>query len=85
MGGELRSTEVLRQALADVCVLGSLTCAGFQGLHGAVGVQFKLWSVVTNVVTVFMVRRSRGAQVAHELLGAECSGILVPDRYSAYN
>src|SRR5215475_12024178 len=44
-----------------------------------------LWVAVTSVVTVFLVRMSRGGQVARELLGEKCSGILVTDRYSAYN
>jgi len=44
-----------------------------------------LWTAVTSVVTVFVVRLSRGAHVACELLGEEFSGILVTDRYSAYN
>ena len=44
-----------------------------------------LWVAVTSLVTVFLVRLSRGGQVARELLGAQFSGILVTDRYSAYN
>ena len=44
-----------------------------------------LWVAVTSVVTVFVVRMSRGGQVARELLGETCAGILVTDRYSAYN
>jgi transposase len=44
-----------------------------------------LWVAVTSLVTVFLVRMSRGSQVARELLGAQFSGILVTDRYSAYN
>jgi transposase len=44
-----------------------------------------LWVAVTSWVTVFLVRLSRGAQVARELLGAGFRGILVTDRYSAYN
>jgi transposase len=44
-----------------------------------------LWVAVTSVVTVFLVRMSRGGHVARELLGEEFSGILVTDRYSAYN
>src|SRR3989440_12771072 len=43
------------------------------------------WVAVTSLVTVFLVRMSRGGQVARELLGEQCSGILVTDRYSAYN
>jgi transposase len=44
-----------------------------------------LWVAVTRLVTVFVVRMSRGGQVARELLGERFSGILVTDRYSAYN
>jgi transposase len=44
-----------------------------------------LWVAVTSWVTVFVVRLSRGAQVAHELCGETFTGILVTDRYSAYN
>jgi transposase len=44
-----------------------------------------LWVAVTSLVTVFLVRLSRGGQVARELLGEGFSGILVTDRYSAYN
>src|SRR5438105_640225 len=44
-----------------------------------------LWVAVTSLVTVFVVRLSRGGHVAHELLGEAFSGILVTDRYSAYN
>jgi transposase len=44
-----------------------------------------LWVAVTSLVTVFLIRMSRGGQVACELLGESFSGILVTDRYSAYN
>ena len=44
-----------------------------------------LWVAVTSWVTVFLVRMSRGGPVAHELLGETFAGILVTDRYSAYN
>ena len=44
-----------------------------------------LWVAVTSWVTVFVVRLSRGGRVARELLGEGFSGILVTDRYSAYN
>jgi transposase len=43
-----------------------------------------LWTAVTAWVTIFVVRRSRGAQVAHELLGERFWGYLVTDRWSAY-
>jgi transposase len=44
-----------------------------------------LWVAVTSWVTVFVVRLSRGGDVARALLGKTFSGILVTDRYSAYN
>jgi transposase len=44
-----------------------------------------LWVAVTMWVTVFVVRLSRGGHVARELLGKTFAGILVTDRYSAYN
>lgn len=44
-----------------------------------------LWVAVTCWVTVFVVRMSRGGHVARELLGETFAGILVTDRYSAYN
>jgi transposase len=44
-----------------------------------------VWVAVTSLVTVFLVRMSRGGQVARALLGEQFSGILVTDRYRAYN
>ena len=44
-----------------------------------------LWVAVTSMVTVLLIRMSRGGQVARELLGKHFSGILVTDRSSAYN
>jgi transposase len=43
-----------------------------------------LWTAVTEWVTVFVVRRSRRAKVAQELLGERFWGWLVTDRWSAY-
>jgi transposase len=43
-----------------------------------------LWTAVTEWVTVFVVRASRGGQVAQELLGERFWGWLVTDRWSAY-
>jgi transposase len=43
-----------------------------------------LWTAVTAGVTVFVVRLSRSARVAQELLGAQLWGYLVTDRWSAY-
>ena len=44
-----------------------------------------LWVASTTWVTVFLVRLTRGCRVARELLGETFSGILVTDRWSAYN
>ena len=43
-----------------------------------------LWTVVTGLVTVFVVRRSRSGQVAQEMLGQDFWGWLVTDRWSGY-
>jgi transposase len=39
-----------------------------------------LWTAVTQAVTVFLIRCSRGSQVAMELVGEAFAGILVSDR-----
>lgn len=44
-----------------------------------------LWTVVTGGVTVFLIRLSRGGQVAKELLGEAFGGIVGSDRWSGYN
>jgi transposase len=44
-----------------------------------------LWVAVTTWVTVFLVRLSRGGKVARDLLGTAFDGILISDRFSAYN
>src|SRR5205823_7078583 len=43
-----------------------------------------LWTAVTEAVTVFLIRCSRGSQVAKELLGEAFAGIVVSDRWSGY-
>ena len=44
-----------------------------------------LWVSVTAQVTVFLVRASRGAKAAKELLGESFAGILTTDRWASYN
>jgi transposase len=44
-----------------------------------------LWVGVTSVAIVFRVARGRGAAIAQELLGEKFAGLLVTDRWSAYN
>jgi transposase len=43
-----------------------------------------LWTAVTHTVTVFLIRLSRGSQVAKELVGEAFAGVLVSDRWSGY-
>ena len=44
-----------------------------------------LWVVATANLAVFLIHRSRGAEVAKQLLGAFFRGVLVSDRWSGYN
>jgi len=44
-----------------------------------------LWAVVSKMATVFLIRPSRGSEVAKELLGEEFAGTTVSDRWSGYN
>lgn len=43
-----------------------------------------LWVTVCGLVTVFLVRASRGAGVAKELIGETFRGVLITDRYASY-
>jgi transposase len=43
-----------------------------------------LWGAIASTMAFFVIRASRGAKVAQELLGAAFAGILVSDRWSAY-
>jgi transposase len=43
-----------------------------------------LWVAIAGLVSVFLARSSRSAEVARELLGAAFAGVLVSDRYAAY-
>jgi transposase len=45
----------------------------------------RLWVVVTQWVSVFCIRTSRGAKVLWELLGTEYGGVLTSDRAKAYS
>jgi transposase len=44
-----------------------------------------LWTVVTAELTVFCIDRSRGGAVVESLLGAEFTGVVGSDRWSAYS
>ncbi|MFO8072782.1 MAG: IS66 family transposase [Polyangia bacterium] len=53
--------------------------------HKVAGRLSWMWVAVTSLVSVFMIRKSRGKQSARELLGEEFGGYLVSDRWSGYN
>lgn len=44
-----------------------------------------LWTIVGRLATLFAVRPSRSRKEVHHLLGEEFRGVVVCDRYSAYN
>ena len=52
--------------------------------EGAQRTRVWLWVASTHLVTVFLIRASRGSDVARELLG-QVLGVLVTDRWSGYN
>jgi transposase len=53
--------------------------------HKVAGKKAWMWTAVTAAVSVFLIRFSRGARAAKELLGATFGGVLVSDRWGAYN
>ena len=44
-----------------------------------------MWVAIAGTVGVFMARASRSAEIARELLGNDFAGILISDRYPAYD
>ena len=53
--------------------------------HKEKGKKQWMWVAIAGVVSVFMARAARSAEMAKELLGSAFAGILVSDRYSAYS
>jgi transposase len=43
------------------------------------------WIAATTLICIFFIRKGRNMAVSHEILGKNFSGILISDRYSAYN
>jgi hypothetical protein len=84
---EKATTEVLAEPVEEArCAVEAQAVAHVDETGWRQGGQHAwLWGAVTSLVTVFVVRMSRGAQVARELLGERFAGILVTDRSSAYN
>jgi len=52
--------------------------------HKVAGKRAWMWVAATTCVSVFLIRFSRGTQVAKQLLGENFQGILVSDRWNAY-
>jgi transposase len=69
-----------RRFVREQAVVHSDETSWKQGLQRA-----WLWVAVTSWVTVFLIRLSRGAVVAKELLGEGFAGYLVSDRWSGYS
>lgn len=44
-----------------------------------------LWTAVAPLATLFLIRTSRAAEVARELIGADFKGIVITDRYTSYH
>lgn len=53
--------------------------------HKQQGNKMWVWLAATMLVAVFIIRTSRSAQSAKDLLGEEFAGILTTDRYASYN
>lgn len=47
--------------------------------------RFWMWVASVPFVTVFLIRQSRGAKVAKEMIGEKFAGVINSDRWSAYN
>jgi len=84
---EERVSEALEQPVeeAKVHVRGQAVINADETGHKVAGKRAWLWTAVTSFVTVFLIRASRGADAAKELLGAAFRGILVSDRWDGYN
>jgi transposase len=52
--------------------------------HKEKGKKQWMWVGIAGLVSVFLARASRSAEIAKELLGEAFAGILISDRYSAY-
>ena len=53
--------------------------------HKEKGQKQWMWVAIAGMVSVFLARAARSAQVAQELLGDRFAGILISDRYAAYH
>ena len=86
-----QSEEIISAALeaivqeAHAHVQQAAVVHGDETGHKEKGKKQWMWVAIAGVVSVFMARAGRSAEVAKELLGSAFAGILVSDRYSAYS
>ncbi len=76
--------EEARAAVREQPVVHQDETGWYEGPHQGRKARAWLWVAVTAVVTVFRIARSRGAEIAKEMLGEDFRGFLVADRWSAY-
>lgn len=76
--------EEARAAIREQEVVHQDETGWFEGPKDGRKTRAWLWVAVSAVATVFRIARSRGAQVAKEMLGEDFRGFLVVDRWSAY-
>lgn len=76
--------EEARAAVREQDVVHQDETGWFEGPKNGRKARAWLWVAVSAVATVFRIARSRGAQVAKEMLGEDFRGFLVVDRWSAY-
>ncbi len=86
-----QSEEILSAALAPIAQeahdhvkQAALVHADETG-HREQGRTQWMWVAIAGLVSVFLARAARSADVARELLGERFAGILVADRYAAYH
>lgn len=71
--------EAAREHVRSQPVVGMDETIWWQGVLKA-----WLWTAVTPLVVVFLIRFSRGAKVAREILGEGFKGLILTDRWSSY-
>lgn len=89
---EQQSSEVLaapveeaREYVRQQAVANADETGWFEGKSEGRKQRAWLWVVTTSLVTVFKIAKSRGEDVAREMLGDDFQGVLGADRWSAYN
>lgn len=86
-----QSEEILSIALAPIAqeaheyVKQAPAVHADETSHKEKGKKQWMWVAIAGLVSVFLARASRSTEVAQELLGECFAGILISDRYSAYN